>query len=61
MVEASRAAGSLHAAWSGAGPSAVALATEASASAVEQALRGVLDEDGDVLRLEIDRTGMMIS
>jgi hypothetical protein len=39
----------------------VALATDASARAVEQALRGVVGEDGEVLRLEVDRQGTVIS
>jgi homoserine kinase len=61
MIEAARGAGALHAAWSGAGPSAVALATDPSARAVEQALRGAVGEDGEVLRLEIDRQGTVVS
>ncbi|MEX0825693.1 MAG: homoserine kinase [Acidimicrobiia bacterium] len=61
LIEAARGAGALHAAWSGAGPSAVALATDSSARVVEQALRGAVGEDGEVLRLEIDRQGTVLS
>jgi hypothetical protein len=39
----------------------VALATDPSARAVEQALRGAVGEDGKVLRLEIDRQGTVVS
>lgn len=58
MVEAARGAGALHAAWSGAGPSAVALATESTAGTVARALDDVLGEEGEVLRLEVARTGL---
>jgi len=61
MVEAARAAGALHAAWGGAGPSAVAFATETSANAVERALGDVLGDEGEVLRPEVDRAGLEIS
>lgn len=61
MVEAARAAGALHAAWSGAGPSAVALGTDRTAAAVARALGDVLGDEGEVLRPEIDRTGLEIT
>jgi shikimate kinase len=61
MVEEARGAGALHAAWSGAGPSAVALATEATERAVARALGETLGEHGEVLRLEIERNGLVIT
>jgi homoserine kinase len=61
MIEAARAAGALHAAWSGAGPSAVALGTDRTAAAVARALGDVLGDEGEVLRPEIERTGLEIT
>lgn len=58
MVEVAREAGALHASWSGAGPSAVALAIDSTAGSVATALAEVLGSDGEVLRLEIDRKGL---
>ena len=60
MVAAARGAGALHAAWSGAGPSAVALTTDATAGPVAEALGELLGSDGDVLRLDVDHDGMVI-
>ena len=58
MMEVAREAGALHAAWSGAGPSAVALTNDSTVGSVARALADVLGSDGEVLRLEIDRTGL---
>lgn len=60
MTDVAREAGALHAAWSGAGPSAVALATDATAASVAEALGGVVGEVGEVFRLDVDRSGMVI-
>jgi len=60
MVESAREAGALHTAWSGAGPAAVALATDATVGRVSTALAEVLDGGGEVLRLDVDRTGMVM-
>lgn len=46
LVQAARGAGALHASWSGAGPSVLALVTEAEKEAVSAALAEVLDEVG---------------
>ena len=61
LMQAARDAGALHAAWSGAGPSAVALASDATVSSVASALADVLGSQGEVLRLDIDRRGLEIS
>lgn len=61
MIDAARTSGALHSAWSGAGPSAVALATDATERQVGEALGGVLGDHGEVLRLEIDRNGLVIT
>jgi homoserine kinase len=61
LMDAARDAGALHVAWSGAGPSAVALASDATASSVATALADVMGPKGDVLRLAIDRRGLEIS
>jgi homoserine kinase len=61
LMEAARDSGALHTAWSGAGPSAVALASEATVSSVVTALADVLGPQGEVLRLDIDRRGLEIS
>ncbi|HSM01632.1 MAG TPA: homoserine kinase [Acidimicrobiia bacterium] len=61
MVEAAGAAGALHAAWSGAGPSSVALATDSTVDAVAGALADVLGDEGHVLRLDVDRKGLEVA
>jgi homoserine kinase len=61
LMDAARDAGALHVAWSGAGPSALALASDATASSVATALADVMGPKGDVLRLAIDRRGLEIS
>jgi homoserine kinase len=60
LIEIAREAGALHAAWSGAGPSCVAFATEESADAIEDALVAELGEGGRVLDLEVDRRGLVV-
>jgi homoserine kinase len=57
LIEVAREAGALHAAWSGAGPSVIALVTEATAASVVDALRPAL-EGGVVERFEVAHTGL---
>ena len=59
LIDAAREAGALHACWSGAGPSALALVTGEAAPAVRQALEVTL-EGGYVLSPDVDRTGLLI-
>lgn len=59
LVAAARAAGALHAAWSGAGPSVVAIVTEPARAAVAAAMERVMD-GGQVLHPAIDRDGVRI-
>ena len=49
LMEAARAAGALHAAWSGAGPSVLAVVAGPERDAVHAALEGVLGATGRVL------------
>jgi len=58
LVEAALDAGAVHAAWSGAGPSALALVTAETAAAVETALATVLGATGVVRRLPVDAEGL---
>jgi homoserine kinase len=53
LMEAARAAGALHAAWSGAGPSVLAVTTTAQRDTVRAALDGVLGPAGRVLAPDI--------
>lgn len=58
-----RGAGALATAWSGAGPSLLAVCTSSSAPAVQAAAEALLTEhdvDGRVLRLEPDREGLVV-
>lgn len=55
MMEAALAAGALHAAWSGAGPTAIAVATEPQA--VAAALEVVLGDLGRVMVLDVANSG----
>jgi homoserine kinase len=59
MIEAARSAGALHAAWSGAGPTAIALTTADDLSAVVAAFGDVLGDRGDVRTLGVDRQGLI--
>jgi homoserine kinase len=58
LIEASLAAGALHAAWSGAGPSALAFATEDTRENVVAAMESVLGEEGRTMTPPIDFTGL---
>ncbi len=58
MIAASRRAGALHAAWSGAGPAALAIATAETQGAVVEALAAVLGDAGIVRILPIDHEGL---
>jgi len=58
MIQAAREAGALHAAWSGAGPTTLALATEETKSSVIEALSGVLGAAGVVRVLAVDYEGL---
>jgi homoserine kinase len=58
MIQAAREAGALHAAWSGAGPTTLALATEETKGAIADALSGVLGEAGVVRVLAVDYEGL---
>jgi homoserine kinase len=61
LVAAARNAGAIHAAWSGAGPSAVALATVESLPAVRAAWESLLaGEGGKVLDPGLDRDGIRV-
>lgn len=59
LIEAALAAGALHACWSGAGPSALALATAATEDAVSSAMSHVLEGAGRVARPAIDHSGVV--
>ena len=58
LMEAARKAGALHAAWSGAGPTAIAFTTSASKGRVIGAMADVLGPSGEVLALDIDTEGL---
>jgi len=58
MIQAAREAGALHAAWSGAGPTTLALATEETKGSVIGALSGVLGATGVVRVLAVDYDGL---
>ena len=57
---AARAAGALHAAWRGAGPSVLAITTEERRDGVQEAMEEALAGTGVVLRPVIDREGVRI-
>ncbi len=59
LVRAALDAGAVHAAWSGAGPSALAFVTEERLDAVEGALGTVLGSVGEVRRLAVDHDGLV--
>ncbi|MBU1227656.1 MAG: homoserine kinase [Actinobacteria bacterium] len=59
LIGAARDAGALHACWSGVGPSALALVTEATMEQVGAALAGAL-EGGYVLSPDLDREGLVV-
>ncbi len=58
LVTAALDAGALHAAWSGAGPSAIAFVTGETSRAVTEALRRVLGPVGEVRTVAVDRAGV---
>ncbi|MEA2011081.1 MAG: hypothetical protein U9N78_10295 [Actinomycetota bacterium] len=58
MIQEARKAGALHAAWSGAGPTTLALVTEETREPVIEALSGVLGEAGIVRVLAVDYDGL---
>lgn len=58
MIAAALDAGALHAAWSGAGPSAIAFAADRDCQRVEAALAAVLGAGGRAMRLKIDFDGL---
>ena len=58
MIQTARRAGALHAAWSGAGPTTLALVTEETKESVIDALSGVLGEAGAVRVLAVDYEGL---
>jgi homoserine kinase len=60
LAIAARAAGALHAAWSGAGPAVLAICTEERREAVGVAMGEVLDGSGEVISPAIDREGVRI-
>lgn len=61
LVAAARAAGAAHAAWSGAGPSALALVGDGEAAAVRATWEALLaDEGGAVLEPGLDRQGLRV-
>lgn len=60
LVGAARRAGALHAAWSGAGPSALAITTEARIDDVRDTMAAVLGTRGTVSRVGVDREGVRI-
>ncbi|MEE8331592.1 MAG: hypothetical protein V3R84_07450, partial [Acidimicrobiia bacterium] len=58
LVEVALRAGALHASWSGAGPSVLALATGETATAIEEALGEALADDGVILRPTVAGSGL---
>ena len=59
LIDAARDAGALHASWSGAGPSALALVTADRRDAVVVAMEQVLGETGEVMTLSVDYDGLV--
>ena len=59
MIQEAREAGALHAVWSGAGPTALALATEETETSVIDALKAVLGGAGVVRVLAVDYEGLL--
>ncbi len=58
LIEAALAAGAMHAAWSGAGPTAIAFTTAEESDAVVAAMTAVLGDNGDVMILDVDYEGL---
>jgi homoserine kinase len=59
MISAALRGGALHAAWSGAGPTAIAFATPGTLGRVIGAMSGVLGSRGEVLTLDVDYDGLV--
>ena len=57
LIAAAQDAGALHAAWSGAGPAALALATTETAADVAGAMQSLLSGGGEILTPQPDRRG----
>jgi homoserine kinase len=57
-MAAALGAGALHAAWSGAGPSALAFATASTCDSVQGALAAALGGEGQVRCLDIATVGV---
>jgi homoserine kinase len=60
LIEAAMASGAIYAAWSGAGPSVITFTSEVTADSVIETLEAVLEDEGSVLELEVDRVGLVI-
>lgn len=58
LVEVALRAGALHASWSGAGPSVLALATGETATAIEEALSEALADEGVIIRPAVASSGL---
>lgn len=59
LMVAAHHGGALHVCWSGAGPSALAFATDETVGRVIGAMGGVLGQDGEVLTLDVDYEGLV--
>ena len=59
LIATATKAGAAHAAWSGAGPTVLALVASANVEGVMAALSEVLGDDGDVMQLEVARQGLI--
>ncbi len=60
LIDAALSGGALYASWSGAGPSVIAFADEVALDQVIGILEAELGDDGRVVDLEIDRTGVRL-
>ncbi|GMQ84913.1 MAG: homoserine kinase [Acidimicrobiia bacterium] len=58
LIEAALSAGAKHAAWSGAGPTAIAFTSAEGKDAVMVAMTAVLGDGGDVMVLDVDYEGL---
>ncbi len=59
LMRAATGAGALHACWSGAGPTALAIATDREKAAVTAALVATFDGRGEVWELDVARDGLL--
>jgi len=59
LMEAARSAGAVHVCRSGAGPTALAFATEETRGRIIGAMSGVLGTKGEVLALSVDEDGLL--